>query len=475
MPQRDLEHERTRLRRQRPDLARLYEREVEEMGRLRATLTTGAYPGMGTGDPDLYKAFCWRFWSLAAVDQGRIGVVLPRSAMSAKGSEEFRKKVFAAAAEVDLTMVINRAGWVFDEAEHRYTIAFAVIARGKSDGDTITLRGPFATPAAFDAGHNASATRFSPTHVLSWNDSASLPLLPTEQSMEVFLQLRRAPRLDLDDGKSWRARPDRELDATNQKNLMDLKSEKCPKGSWPVFKGESFDIWTPDTGEYYAFADPDEVIPWLYTKRLRSGKSRGESVHAEFTLAYRQNKSTLACNFPRIAFRDVSRATDTRTVRACLLPARVFLTNKAPYLLWPRGDAVDQAFLLGVLCSIPLDWYARRFVEVSMNYFIFNPFPVPRPLRDGKRFRRVVSVAGRLASSDKRFATWAKAVGVECGPVQDGEKQDMIAELDALVAHLYGLNERQLSHVFETFHEGWDYGPRLNAVMTHFRAWAKAK
>ena len=24
----------------------------------------GAYPGMGTGDPDLYKAFCWRFWHL---------------------------------------------------------------------------------------------------------------------------------------------------------------------------------------------------------------------------------------------------------------------------------------------------------------------------------------------------------------------------------------------------------------------------
>jgi hypothetical protein len=349
LPQRELERERARLHRQRPDLAKIYAAEVDEMERLRATLTTGAYPGMGTGDPDLYKAFCWRFWNLAAAENGRIGVVPPRSAMSAKGSEEFRQGIFATAADIDLTMLLNNRQWVFPEVHPQYTIALAVITRGKCEGETIGLRGPFATPAAFDAGHNSPPARFAPADVLSWNDSASLPLLPTELSVEVFAQLRKAPRLDLDDGKSRRARPDTELHATAQKPLMDLNSETCPKGFWPVFQGESFDIWTPDTGKYYAFADPDEVIPWLHAKRLRSGKSRRDSAHAEFTPAHRQNKATLACNYPRIAFRDVSRATDTRTVRACLLPAGIFLTNKAPYLLWLRGDALDQAFLLGVL------------------------------------------------------------------------------------------------------------------------------
>ena len=55
-------------------------------------------------------------------------------------------------------------------------------------------------------------------------------------------------------------------------------------------------------------------------------------------------------------------------------------------------------------------------------------------------------------------------------PLQESEKQDMVAELDAVVAHLYGLTEKQLMHIFETFHEGWDYEPRLNAVLRHFRA-----
>jgi hypothetical protein len=213
------------------------------------------------------------------------------------------------------------------------------------------------------------------------------------------------------------------------------------------------------------------VIPWLYAKRLKSGKSRGDSVHAEFPVAVRQNKTTLPCHRARIAFRDVSRATDSRTIRVCLLPPKVFIGNQAPYLLWPRGDEQDQAFLLGVLSSIPLDWYARRFVETHVNFFVFNPFPVPRPERSDKQWQRVVALAGRLASPDERFASWAKAVGVKHGPMPEDEKQDMIAELDAVVARLYGLSEAQLVHVFETFHEGWDYDLRLKAVRKHFKAW----
>lgn len=190
----------------------------------------------------------------------------------------------------------------------------------------------------------------------------------------------------------------------------------------------------------------------------------------EFKTAYLHDRSTLPCLAPRVAFRDVSRATDSRTVRVALVPPEVFIGNQAPYLLWPRGDQKDQAFIIGVLSSIPLDWYARRFVETHVNYFVFNPFPIPRPPRGDDRWRRVVALAGRLACPDERFRSWAAAGGVECGPLEAGEKNDMIHELDAVVAHLYGLTEAQLVHVFETFHEGWDCRDRLGAVLGHFRS-----
>ena len=47
----------------------------------------------------------------------------------------------------------------------------------------------------------------------------------------------------------------------------------------------------------------------------------------------------------------------------------------------------------------------------------------------------------------------------------------MIYELDAVVAHLYGLNEKHLIHIFETFHEGWDYEAHLRASLKHFHKW----
>jgi hypothetical protein len=85
-----------------------------------------------------------------------------------------------------------------------------------------------------------------------------------------------------------------------------------------------------------------------------------------------------------------------------------------------------------------------------------------------------VELAGRLACPDDRFAEWAADAGVEFGPVPEPEKEEMIFELDAVVAHLYGLTEDQVRHIFETFHEGWDYQGRLDAVLRHYRRWASA-
>jgi len=87
-------------------------------------------------------------------------------------------------------------------------------------------------------------------------------------------------------------------------------------------------------------------------------------------------------------------------------------------------------------------------------------------------WQRTVQLAGRLACPDERFAQWAEAVGVEYGPIPESEKEQMIFELDAVVTQLYGLNEGQVTHIFETFHEGWDYQGRLNAVLKYYKTCA---
>jgi hypothetical protein len=218
------QRELARLERLRPDIVDEYESELAEAELLRKALTSGPYPGMGSGDPDVYKAFCWRFWDLCR-QGGRIGVVLPRSALSAKGSEQWRMKILDEGAFEDVTFLLNTAGWVFEDAEHRYTIALVSVRKGKA-GQLVKLRGPFASLGSYRAGSTKEPVAIPVEDFKSWSEGASFPLLPSQKSLEVFLKLRAHPRLDGSDlpreRESWRARPATELHATNDKHLFVL-------------------------------------------------------------------------------------------------------------------------------------------------------------------------------------------------------------------------------------------------------------
>ena len=243
---------------------------------------------------------------------------------------------------------------------------------------------------------------------------------------------------------------------------------------WPVYTGKSFDLWEPETGQYYASVDAESITSHLQAKRLK-GRDNIRSVFFEFTTDRIEDPSTLACRQPRILFRDVTRATDSRTVRAALVPGAVVAVHLAPSLVWPKGTARDEAFLLGILSSMILDWYARRVVELHVTFAMINSFPVPdRDPEDDQVAARVVEIAGRLASVDDRFSEWAAEVGVPVGSVQDeATKTDLICELDACVAHLYGLDESDLAVIYGTFHESADYSERHSAVLEHFRCWGQ--
>ena len=241
-------------------------------------------------------------------------------------------------------------------------------------------------------------------------------------------------------------------------------------GNWPVYKGSSFEIWNPDTGDYYASVDARLIAAHLQEKRLRQHKTP-RSPFAEFARGHIENPETLPCLRPRIAFRKVTNPTNTRTVIPALIPGQAVLTDAAQYLLWPRGTAHDEAFLLGVLSSMILDWYARRVVELNFNFHIFNNLPIPlADLDNDPAAARIVEISGRLAAVDERFGEWAAEVGVPVGSARDETvKQDLVCELDACVAFLYCLDEEDLAVVYETFSETVDYSDRHAAVLVHFR------
>ncbi|MDE0322118.1 MAG: hypothetical protein OXH86_00200 [Acidimicrobiaceae bacterium] len=242
---------------------------------------------------------------------------------------------------------------------------------------------------------------------------------------------------------------------------------------WPVYKGASFDVWNPDTGTYYASVEARKITRHLQQKRQKQHRT-SSSPFSEFSIDHIRDPETLPCLRPRIAFRDVTNSTNTRTIVAALVPHEIVITNQAPYLLWPQGTPTHEAYVLGVLSSMVLDWYARRVVELHLNFHILNSLPIADPGSGHPARDRVAEIAGRLAAADQRFAEWAAEVGVPVGSANDeATKIDLIHELDACVAHLYGLDEDDLEVIYTTFDEKRPdrYTDRHAAVLVHFRRW----
>jgi hypothetical protein len=376
--------------------------------------------------------------------------------------------VLSEGAFSDTTVMLNTGGWVFDDAEFRYTIALVTIRKGAEHVGEVALRGPYPNLQRFREGQGLPPARFSVEEFLTWSDAASFPLLPSAEAAGVFQKLRQHASLG-GRRKDWRARPIQgDFNATTDKGFFILDEEDAPEDAWTVYKGASFNLWEPDTGIYYAWADPDVVTGELQARRVK-GQRSAKSAFSEFPRDWVLDEDTVPCWYPRLAFRDVTNRTNTRTVIAALVPGEIVISNQAPYLLWPNGDERDQAYLLGMLCSMPLDWYSRRVVETHVNFHLFNAFPIPEVERNNPKRHKVEQIAGRLAAVNESYEDWAKAVGVPVGSVADSEKPDLLAELDALVAHLYGLDEDDLRVIYDTFHEGADYSAHRDRVLAHFR------
>ncbi|MFJ1653258.1 Eco57I restriction-modification methylase domain-containing protein [Streptomyces sp. NPDC088337] len=455
--------------RDRPDLVAEYEAEVSSSALLRQALLHGPFPGIGKGDPDLYKAFTWRIWQTLRSD-GAAGVVLPRSALSAAGSAEWREKILTEGTFSDVTLLRNSAEWVFDEIDPRYTVGLIGIRKGADYAGRLRMRGPFVSLREYRAHAGENGVEVATDSFLSWSEGAAFPAIPDSVALGIFAKMRQQPRLDTTSG-TWRARPATEFHATSDKKKGHFSVDLDGPSGWPVYKGASFDLWNPDTGTYYGWADPAHVTTELRSRRTRQAR-KSTSAFAEFAPAVIRDASTLPCLHPRIMLRDITRSNDSRTVRVALVPANVVATNSAPYLLFPRGNEQDEAYLLGVLSSIPLDWLARTVVENHLNFHILNGLPIPRPEPGSVLREHVIQIAGQLAAVDGRYTDWAAKVGVPVGSATDeATKNDLIAELDAVVALLFGLDRDDVSHIFATFHRTWDSRERLSAVLTHYDLW----
>ena len=239
--------------------------------------------------------------------------------------------------------------------------------------------------------------------------------------------------------------PVRELDEAMQRGFF-TPSREGP-GTVDVWKGRTFDQYDPHGAAPAGGGDWAEILAFVQKKRL----SRASRFARAFPREVLEDPATHPIHRARIAFRDTTRATDSRTVIACLVPPRTPLTDTAPYLVFPNGDSLEEAYMLGVLNSLPFDWQARRYIESHLKYFILDLLCFPP--EDAVDHEGIAERAARLSCVDERYAAFAAEAGVAWGPLAAGERDRLRAEIDALVARAYGLSADELSFLFADFTE----------------------
>ena len=113
----------------------------------------------------------------------------------------------------------------------------------------------------------------------------------------------------------------------------------------------------------------------------------------------------------------------------------------------------QQLYACGVLNGFVVDWLLRQKITSHLNMFYVYQVPMPR---DGatEHAPRITHRAARLICTTPEFDDLAKAVGLRShrdGATDPAERARLRAELDGLVAHLYGLSEAEFAHILTTF------------------------
>jgi hypothetical protein len=170
-----------------------------------------------------------------------------------------------------------------------------------------------------------------------------------------------------------------------------------------------------------------------------------------------------------IAFRDIARATDVRTMIAAAVP-KVGFGNKAPLVIWSDEGLCEasKSLLLANLNSLLFDFAVRnKSQSTSLNWYIVEQLPVIPPERfDQVRFGKksaadvIKPAVLELTYTAHDMAPFARDMGyvdadgnVRPPFVWDEDRRLRLrAKLDAVFFHLYGITDRDdVRYIYSTF------------------------
>lgn len=168
----------------------------------------------------------------------------------------------------------------------------------------------------------------------------------------------------------------------------------------------------------------------------------------------------------RLAIRKIASNTNERTLISTIIPKYAIAGNsltvnfpfkhdKKKYNELNFGN--DELFVLtSILNSYVTDFILRARVTTNLNLFYLYQLPVPRLKPKDKWFTAILERAARLICTTEEFAElWEKVMKTKWterkAATTEYERSKLRAELDGIIAHIYGLSEEEYAYILSTF------------------------
>jgi hypothetical protein len=390
------------------------------------------YTRQGRGDTATHKLFTERGYDLLEAN-GRLAFVIPSGIYTDLGTKELREMLLDE-GRIEYLYNFSNERFFFPHVDHRVKFTLLGAQKGvTSDGFWATFRfnprvavRPKELPEFLSEPSNLvhirlrSLSRFSP-------ESLSVMEFQSRTDYEIVDKLYDDwPLLGDQLDHSWNVAFAQDFHITNDRALFNRH-----KNGLVLYEGKmvhQFDAFH-GTPQYWV----DETL----------GRERLKNVH--YLDWYRDS---------RVAFREIARSTDSRTCIAAMLPKNSFAT----ITLWTAKAPNNEVnlYFLTILNSFCFDYLARFRVGTHMTLFLTKQLPVPRITAGSPYFDAIVPRAARLTCTTPAFAyLWQEVMGTpwqeSLAATDPGERQRLRDELDAIVAHLYGLGRDEFGYILGTF------------------------
>ncbi|WP_293996815.1 Eco57I restriction-modification methylase domain-containing protein [Sphaerotilus sp.] len=419
----------------------------------------------GAGDGNLFRLFVERNLGLLC-DGGNLSYVLPSALMFEEGSTGLRKHIFSNCRMVFFYSFENRKP-IFPDVDSRYKFALMQLVNTPpvvEDAEDQPIDTAFYLLDAADllrpevhvAYPLATVKALSPEQwaLMELSDKTDLPIL--QKCYGAFPALS-ADWLDFR----------RELHMTDDKDLF---IEKPAFGLLPLYEGKM--VWQYShvfDGPQYWLDRPafDERLRKKELHRMAQDLACPKAAVAQHAGAVRYDRASV-----RLAFREIARDTDERTLIFGLLPKDCGLGHtlfaNAGKTYWADEAGAVQAefvsplrllFALAWFNSLPADWLARFMVQIHVSLTYLYRLPIPQPsdadIRANADYAQLAKNALllTLAAGWDDFAELAPLFGVERKdvPLTAKARDTLRVQNDKTVARLYGLTDAEFAHLLRSF------------------------